>query len=37
VITVRVCTLIEAPLDDVWRAVEHIERHTEWIHDAVSI
>jgi hypothetical protein len=37
VITVRVCTTIAAPLDDVWRAVEHIERHTEWMQDAESI
>ena len=36
-ITVGVCTVINAPLDEVWRAVEHIERHTEWMHDAVSI
>jgi hypothetical protein len=37
VITVRVCTTIAAPLDMVWRAVEHIERHTEWMKDAESI
>jgi hypothetical protein len=37
VITVRVCTMIDAPLDTVWASVEHIERHTEWMQDAVSI
>ena len=36
-ITVRVCATIEAPIDAVWRAVERIETHTEWMQDAVSI
>ncbi|MET0628199.1 MAG: SRPBCC family protein [Acidimicrobiia bacterium] len=36
-ITVRVCATIEAPIDVVWRAVERIETHTEWMQDAVSI
>ena len=36
-ITVRVCTTISAPLEAVWRAVERIERHTEWMQDAESI
>jgi hypothetical protein len=37
VITVRVCETIEAPIDAVWRAIERIETHTEWMQDAVSI
>jgi hypothetical protein len=36
-ITIRVCTSIAAPPDRVWAAVEHIESHTEWMKDAVSI
>jgi len=37
VITIRVCATIDAPLDVVWSSVEHIESHTEWMKDAVSI
>jgi hypothetical protein len=37
VIAIRVCTVILAPPDEVWRAVERIESHTEWMQDAVSI
>jgi polyketide cyclase/dehydrase/lipid transport protein len=35
--TIRVCITITAAPDDVWRAVEHIETHTEWMLDATSI
>jgi uncharacterized protein YndB with AHSA1/START domain len=37
VIRIRVCTTIDAPPVDVWRAVEHIERHPDWMRDAVSV
>ena len=37
VITIRVCTTIAAPPDEVWAAVEHIEHHIEWMQDAESI
>jgi uncharacterized protein YndB with AHSA1/START domain len=37
VITVRVCETIDAPPDQVWQAIEHIETHTEWMKDAVRI
>jgi Polyketide cyclase / dehydrase and lipid transport len=37
VITILVCTTIAAPLDAVWRAIERIETHTEWMQDAVTI
>ena len=33
-LTIHVCTTIAAPPDAVWRAVEHIETHTEWMPDA---
>ena len=36
-ITVRVCTEIDAPLDQVWAAVERIETHSTWMKDAVRI
>ena len=36
-IEVRVCTTIGAPVGDVWSTIERIERHTEWMRDAVSI
>lgn len=36
-ITIRVCTVVAAPPDDVWHAVERIETHTEWMRDAGSI
>jgi uncharacterized protein YndB with AHSA1/START domain len=36
-VTIRICTVIAAAPDDVWRAVEHIETHTEWMADAESI
>jgi uncharacterized protein YndB with AHSA1/START domain len=36
-ITIHVCTTIAAPPDDVWRAVERIESHTDWMLDAESI
>jgi len=29
--------IIDRPLADVWRYVEQVERHTEWMSDAVSI
>jgi uncharacterized protein YndB with AHSA1/START domain len=37
VITISVSTVIAASPADVWRAVERIETHTEWMQDAVSI
>lgn len=36
-VTIHICTTIAAPPDAVWRAVEHIETHTEWMADAESI
>lgn len=36
-ITIRVCATIDAPLDEVWQAIERIETHTEWMQDAVTI
>jgi uncharacterized protein YndB with AHSA1/START domain len=36
-ITIHICTTIASPPDDVWRAVERIEKHTEWMADAESI
>jgi len=36
-ITVRVHTTIDAPVARVWAAIEHIETHTRWMQDAVSI
>ena len=36
-ITIRVCTVIGAPPDDVWRAVERIDTHTAWMQDAETI
>ena len=34
---IRVSVVIDAPPDVVWRAVEPIERHVDWMADAVSI
>ncbi len=34
---IRVSTLIDAPPADVWRVVEPIERHVEWMRDAAAI
>ena len=36
-ITIRICTMIDAPPADVWAEVERIETHTEWMKDAESI
>lgn len=36
-VRIRIAVLIEAPPDDVWRAVEEIETHVEWMADAESI
>jgi uncharacterized protein YndB with AHSA1/START domain len=36
-IRIRVCTTINTPPDVVWRALEDIERHTEWMKDAVTV
>jgi hypothetical protein len=36
-ITIHVCTTIDATPDDVWRRVERIETHTEWMLDAETI
>ncbi len=35
--TIRIAVMIDAPPDAVWRAVERIETHTEWMADAESI
>jgi hypothetical protein len=35
--TIRVSTVIDASLAEVWRAVEHIGTHVEWMEDAVEI
>jgi len=34
---IRVSTVVNAPRRDVWRAIEDIERHTDWMADAVAI
>ena len=34
---VRVTTVIDAPADQVWRAIEDISSHVTWMHDAVAI
>lgn len=34
---IRVSVVIDAPPEVVWRAVEPIERHVDWMTDAVSI
>jgi uncharacterized protein YndB with AHSA1/START domain len=36
-ITVRVCTTIDAPPAAVWSCIERIETHTRWMRDAVRI
>jgi hypothetical protein len=36
-VRIRVCTTIDAPPGDVWADVEHIDRHPEWMADAVSV
>jgi uncharacterized protein YndB with AHSA1/START domain len=36
-VTVHLCTTIAAPPADVWRAIEHVETHTEWMADAESV
>ena len=33
----HLCTTIGAPVDVVWRSIESIETHTEWMADAESI
>ena len=35
--TFRVETVLAAPPDDVWDDLRHIDRHVEWMHDAVAI
>jgi uncharacterized protein YndB with AHSA1/START domain len=35
--TIRVAVMIEASPTELWRAVERIEHHTEWMADAESI
>lgn len=35
--TITVSTVVDAPPDDVWEAVEDIGSHVEWMHDAVAI
>lgn len=34
---IRLCTTIGAPVERVWRTVEDISTHTEWMADAESI
>lgn len=34
---IRVATVIEAPPDRVWAAIEDVGTHTEWMADAVAI
>jgi hypothetical protein len=36
-VRIRVCTTIAASPADVWAEVEHIERHPEWMADAVRV
>ena len=36
-VAIHICTTIAAPPEEVWRAVERIETHTEWMLDAESI
>ena len=36
-VTIHICTTIAASPDDVWRAVERIDTHSEWMADAGSI
>jgi uncharacterized protein YndB with AHSA1/START domain len=36
-VTIRVSVLIDAPPDAVWKAVEPLERHVDWMTDAVAI
>ncbi len=33
----RVSTVVEAPADEVWEDLRHIDRHVEWMMDAVEI
>lgn len=34
---IRVSTVIDAPPREVWRAIDRIERHVDWMEDAVAI
>ncbi len=34
---IRVSTVIDAPIDVVWDAIVDVERHVDWMHDAVAI
>lgn len=34
---IRVSTIIDAPPEQVWEEVRHIERHVDWMADAVEI
>ena len=36
-VTIHICTTIAATPDDVWRAVERIDTHSEWMLDAETI
>ena len=36
-VAIHICITIAAPPEEVWRAVERIETHTEWMLDAESI
>lgn len=35
--TIRVAVTIARPVDVVWAALQQIERHVDWMHDAVAI
>ena len=36
-VRIRVCTTIEASPAAVWAEIEHIDRHVEWMADAVEV
>lgn len=36
-IGIRVSTVIDAPIGEVWDDIRHIARHVEWMKDAISI
>jgi uncharacterized protein YndB with AHSA1/START domain len=36
-VRIRIAVMIDASPDDVWRAVEHIETHVDWMADAERI
>jgi hypothetical protein len=36
-VRIKVATVVDAPIARVWDELEQIERHPEWMHDAVAI